>query len=61
VDAEEEERYPPECVRRLRATFPHATLARHPGRHIRPEDRRQVAAVIETAANWLGALPDRAR
>jgi hypothetical protein len=56
VDAEEEERYPPECVTRLHATFPHAAHARHPGKHIRPEDKSQVAAVIVAVATWLDTL-----
>ena len=62
VDAEDEERYPPECVARLHATFPHAVHARHPGGHIRPENAAQVASVIARAASWLDTLsvPGRA-
>jgi hypothetical protein len=57
VDAVRDERYPRECIARLHATFPHATLATHPGGHIRPEDRPQIAAIVETARRWLGGLP----
>lgn len=56
VDAEEEERYPAPCVARLHATFPHATRTRHPGRHMRPEDREQIHAIIEVAWSWLDRL-----
>ena len=56
IDAEDEERYPPECVARLHATFPHATRTHHPGGHIRPENKLQVAATIEGVASWLDTL-----
>lgn len=57
VDAEQEERYPPECVARLHATFPRATRATHPGGHVRPTHERDLAAVAEAAGRWLDALP----
>lgn len=53
LDAESETRYPPECVQRLHATFPHATRAIHRGAHMRPEDRRQLGAIIDTTWAWL--------
>ncbi len=56
VDAEQEERYPPECIARLHATFPDAVRVTHPGGHIRPENGPQVAAVIASAASWLDSL-----
>jgi hypothetical protein len=57
LDAAEEERYPRPCVGRLHAAFPHATLARHEGAHIRPEDREQIRAIVRVASVWLAALP----
>jgi hypothetical protein len=59
VDAAREERYPPACVTRLHATFPHAAHARHPGGHIRPTRNPDVVAAIETVASWLNTLPRR--
>jgi len=60
LDATDDERYPPECIARLHATFPHATGARHPGAHMRPEDRGQIAAIIDRVWTWLRGLPRRA-
>lgn len=56
VDAERDERYPRACIERLHATFPHAALATHPGRHMRPEDLRQVISIVRTTWRWLGGL-----
>ena len=53
VDAEREDRIPSACVAALHARFPHATLARHPGGHLRPEDHRQVNAIVTTVWRWL--------
>ena len=53
LDAESERRYPPECVARLHAAFPRAVRATHPGGHMRPEDQRQLAAIIDTIWEWL--------
>jgi hypothetical protein len=61
LDAAHEERYPARCVTRLHAAFPHATLARHDGAHIRPEDREQIAAIVRVASGWLEALPALSR
>ncbi len=61
IDAALEQRYPPECVARLRATFPHAALAAHPGWHLRPEDRPQVAGIVQAAWQWLRGLGDQSR
>ena len=60
LDASDDERYPPGCVARLHATFPHATRARHPGAHMRPEDRAQIAAIVGRVWTWLRALEHRA-
>jgi hypothetical protein len=53
VDAGHDERYPRACIERLHAAFPHATLATHPGGHLRPEDRDQVTAIIAAVRAWL--------
>jgi hypothetical protein len=53
VDAEREERLPRACVERLHAAFPHATRARHPGAHLRPEDERQMRVILDTAWEWM--------
>jgi len=53
VDAEDEERLPRECVARLHARFPRATRATHPGKHIRPEDREQLEALMQAVWRWL--------
>ena len=57
VDAESDQRYPRACVARLHATFPHAAIAEHPGGHLRPENRRQVAFIVGEVWRWLSALP----
>lgn len=59
VDAVREERYPPACIARLHATFPHAAHARHPGGHIRPTRNPDVAATIAMVASWLDTLPTK--
>jgi len=53
VDAEREDRIPRACVTALHARFPHAKLAKHPGSHLRPEDRRQLSSIVTTAWRWL--------
>lgn len=58
VDAEHEARYPPACVAALHAAFPHATVATHPGGHLRPEDSAQVLAIVEQVWGWLRPGPD---
>ena len=60
IDAEREDRYPRECVERLHAACPHASLATHPGAHLRPEHRDEVEAIVGASWRWLNALPDRA-
>jgi len=56
VDAEREERLPRACVARLHAIFPHATLARHPGGHLRPENREQINSTLATTWRWLDGI-----
>jgi hypothetical protein len=56
VDAEHEDRIPPACVARLHATFPQATVATHPGGHLRPGDGGQVAATVTTVGRWLAQV-----
>lgn len=56
IGAERDERYPRECVERLRETYPHATLATHPGGHMRPEHRDEVEAIVGAAWRWLAYL-----
>src|SRR5262245_44552991 len=56
VDAEDEERFPPECIEKLHASFPHATRATHPGRHMRPEERQQMNVIMSTVWDWMGGL-----
>jgi hypothetical protein len=56
VDAEDEERLPRACITRLHATFPHAARATHPGRHLRPEDRRQMDSILSTVWGWLDGV-----
>jgi len=53
VDAQHEDRLPRACVAALHARFPHATLATHPGGHLRPENRRQVSSIVATVWRWL--------
>jgi hypothetical protein len=60
LDAASDARYPPECIARLHSTFPNATRATHPGAHMRPEDRRQIAAIIDLVWRWLAGLEPRA-
>jgi hypothetical protein len=59
LDAADEERFPRDGVMRLHAALPHATLARHAGAHIRPEDTAQIASIVDTTWSWLSALPGR--
>lgn len=56
VDAEREERLPRACVAALHARFPHATLAKHPGAHMRPEDPVQMRSILGTVWAWLGRV-----
>jgi hypothetical protein len=56
VDAEQERRFPPECVQRLHAAFPGATVVTHPGAHIRPQDRFTLIAIVGKVRPWLEAL-----
>lgn len=58
IDAEDEDRYPRECVRALHAAFPHAERRTHPGAHLRPEDAAQVRAIVASVDGWLRTLPD---
>jgi len=53
VDAEQERLYPPECVTRLHAAFPGATVVTHPGGHIRPQDRFTMIAIVSKVRPWL--------
>jgi len=53
VDPERDDRYPPECVTRLHATFPHASRRLHPGGHMHPDDRPQLTRIIEVIWQWL--------
>lgn len=53
VDAARDERYPRECVARLHATFPRATLAIHPGGHMEPDKQEVIAAIVRVAWRWL--------
>jgi hypothetical protein len=53
LDPEHEDRYPAECVTRLHATFPHASRRQHPGGHMHPDDRPQLARIIEIIWQWL--------
>ncbi|MFI5371564.1 MAG: hypothetical protein ACHQ52_08405, partial [Candidatus Eisenbacteria bacterium] len=57
LDAASEERYPPVCVSRLHAAFPEAMRATHPGRHMRPEERGEILAIVDAAWAWLRDLP----
>ncbi len=57
IDAEREDRYPRECVERLHAAYPHASLATHPGAHLRPEHRDEVEAIVGASWRWLAGLP----
>jgi hypothetical protein len=56
VGAERDERYPRECVERLRETYPQASIATHPGGHLRPEHRDEVEAIVGIAWRWLAYL-----
>jgi hypothetical protein len=60
LDAAGEERFPPEAVRALRATYPHAVHQSRPGPHLRPEDDAQVRDIVRRVEAWLRALPDSA-
>lgn len=53
VDPEQDDRYPPECVKRLHATYPHATRRLHAGGHMHPDDRPQLTHIIEIIWQWL--------
>lgn len=57
VDAAREERYPPECVARLHATFPHASVMAHPGGHVEPGNRPAIAPIVDLVRRWLGGIP----
>jgi hypothetical protein len=59
VNAEHDERYPPECVARLEAAFPGAAKTTHPGEHMRPGNRRQITAIVEAAWRWLASTGGR--
>ena len=56
VDPERDERYPPERVTRLHATFPHASRRLHPGGHMHPDDRPQLTRIIDAIWQWLNQL-----
>jgi pimeloyl-ACP methyl ester carboxylesterase len=60
VDAEDEERLPRACVKALHARFPHATVATHPGAHMRPENPEQMGAILRAVWEWLAAAGRRA-
>ena len=55
IDAEDEERLPRACVAALHARFPHATLATHPGAHMRPENPEQMEVILRRVWQWLSA------
>jgi hypothetical protein len=55
IDAEDEERLPRACVTALHQRFPHATLATHPGAHMRPENPEQMEAILRAVWDWLAA------
>lgn len=55
IDAEDEERLPRACVAALHARFPHATLATHPGAHLRPENPEQMEVILRRVWQWLSA------
>jgi len=57
VDPERDYRYPPECVARLHATFPHASRRLHPGGHMHPDDRPQLTRIIDIIWQWLNQEP----
>ncbi len=59
VDAAREERYPRECVARLHAMFPGASIGTHPQGHMQSGNRPVVAAIVDTVWRWLDALPER--
>ena len=60
IDAEDEERMPRACVTALHARFPHATLATHPGAHMRPENPEQMEVILRRVWQWLSHGPGSA-
>ncbi len=59
INAARDERIPRECVARLHALMPHATIRWRADTHVLPERRALIADMAHEAAAWLDSLPAR--